>query len=149
LGDLLARAMPQVSPRPIYMEGDLRTPTMYSMDSAWQPAFQRTVAEQIALYQQPVFLEAFVEDIALRKRDHLWGQTRVLDVMHPTLASYEGKTIGEIAALEGKRPVDAYVDLAIADILQTCFQTGLLNYQVYAESTHTGALPGRVLRSYT
>jgi N-acyl-D-amino-acid deacylase len=47
--------------------------------------------------------------------------------MHPALASYEGKTIREIAAREGKRPVDAYVDLAIADDLQTRFQTALFN----------------------
>jgi N-acyl-D-amino-acid deacylase len=128
LGDLLARAMPQVSPRPIFMQGDLRNPTMYSTYRAWQPAFQRTVAEQIALYQQPDFRDAFVEDIALRKRHHLWGQTRVLEVTHPALASYAGKTIHEIAALEGKRPVDAYLDLAIADDLQTRFQTALFNY---------------------
>jgi N-acyl-D-aspartate/D-glutamate deacylase len=83
---------------------------------------------QITLYQQPAFREAFVEDIAIRKRDHLWGQTRVLEVMHPAIASYEGKTISEIAALEGKRPVDAYLDLAIADDLQTRFQTALFNY---------------------
>ncbi|MBM3226988.1 MAG: amidohydrolase family protein, partial [Candidatus Tectomicrobia bacterium] len=50
LGDLLGRTMPQVSPRPIFMQGDLRNPTMYSTYRAWQPAFQRTVAEQIALY---------------------------------------------------------------------------------------------------
>ena len=70
--------MPQVSPRPIFMQGDLRNPTMYSTYRAWQPAFQRTVAEQIALYQQPAFRDAFVEDIAIRKRPHLWEQTRNL-----------------------------------------------------------------------
>jgi N-acyl-D-amino-acid deacylase len=128
LGDLLTRAMPQVSPRPIFMQGDLRNPTMYSTYRAWQPAFQRPMAEQIALYQQPAFRAAFVEDIALRKREHLWEQTRVLEVRHPALASYEGKTIHEIAALQGKRPVDAYLDLAMADALQTRFQTALFNY---------------------
>ena len=102
LGDLLARAIPQVTPRPIFMQGDLRNPSMYSTYRAWQPAFQRTVAEQIALYQHPAFRAAFVEDIALRKRDHLWEQTRVLEVMHPALASYEGKTMHEIAALQGR-----------------------------------------------
>src|SRR5689334_24553220 len=101
--------------------------TMYATYRAWQPAFQRSVAEQIALYQQPAFRAAFVEDIALRKRDHLWEQTRVLEVMHPALVSYAGKTIREIAALQGKRPVDAYLDLAIADALQTRFQTALFN----------------------
>jgi N-acyl-D-amino-acid deacylase len=128
LGDLLAQAMPQVSPRPIFMQGDLRNPTMYSTYRAWQPTFGRTMAEQIALYQQPAFRDAFVEDVALRKRHHLWGQTRVLEIMHSALVSYEGKTIGEIAALEGKRPVDADLDLAIADDLQTRFQTALFNY---------------------
>jgi N-acyl-D-aspartate/D-glutamate deacylase len=128
LGDLLARAMPQVSPRPIVMQGDLHNPTMYSTYRAWQPAFQRPVAEQIALYQQPAFRAAFMEDIALRKRDHLWEQTRVLEVMHPALVAYESKTIDEMAVLQGKRPVDAYLDLAIADALQTRFQTALFNY---------------------
>jgi N-acyl-D-aspartate/D-glutamate deacylase len=128
LGDLLIQAMPQVSPRPIFMQGDLRNPTMYSTYRAWQPAFQLSMAEQIALYQQPTFRAAFVEDIALRKREHLWKQTRVLEVMHPALASCEGKTIHEIAALQGKRPVDAYLDLAVADALQTRFQTALFNY---------------------
>jgi N-acyl-D-aspartate/D-glutamate deacylase len=128
LGDLLTRAIPQVSPRPIFMQGDLRNPTMYSTYRAWQPAFQRPVAEQITLYQQPAFRAAFMEDVALRKREHLWEQTRVLEVTNPALASYEGKTIHEIAALQGKRPVDAYLDLAIADVLQTRFQTALFNY---------------------
>jgi N-acyl-D-aspartate/D-glutamate deacylase len=128
VGDLLNRAIPQVSPRPIFMQGDLRNPTMYSTYRAWQPAFQRTVAEQIALYRQPAFRTAFLEDIALRKRDHLWGQTRVLEVMNPALASSAGKTIHELAALRGQRPVDAYLDLAIADDLQTRFQTALFNY---------------------
>ena len=96
-------------------------------------------------------------------RDHLWGQTRVLEVMNPALASSAGKTIQELAALRGQRPVDAYLDLAIADDLQTRFQTALFNYDEagverlmrderfligLSEGTHTGAFPGRVLRSH-
>jgi N-acyl-D-aspartate/D-glutamate deacylase len=45
----------------------------------------------------------------------------VLETRHPALASYEGKTMHEIAALQGKRPVDASLDLAIADHLLTRF----------------------------
>ena len=127
LGDLLTRAIPQVSPRPIVMQGDLHHPTMYATYRAWQPAFQRPVAEQIVLYQQPAFRAAFLEDIALRKREHLWEYTRVLEVMDPALTAYEGKTVQEVAALQGKRPVDAYLDLAIADALHTRFQTALFN----------------------
>ena len=50
---LVARAMPQVTPRPIYMQGDVRHPSMYATYAAWQPAFHRSVAEQMALYRRP------------------------------------------------------------------------------------------------
>lgn len=128
LGDLLTRTMPQVTPRPIFMQGDLQNPTMYATYLAWQPAFNRSVAEQIALYKQPSFREAFLQDIQLRRREHLWGQTRVLEVQNPALAFADGKTIQELAAMQGTRPVDAYLDLAIADELRTRFQTALFNY---------------------
>ena len=67
---------------------------------------------------------------------------------HPALAMYRGKTIQEIAALQGKRPVDAYFDLAIADELQTRFQTALFNYDDGRGRApdHGRALPDRPLR---
>lgn len=128
LGDLLPRTMPQVTPRPIFMQGDLRNPSMYATYAAWQPAFHRSVPEQMALYAQAAFRDAFVQDVALRNRHHLWRQTRVLEVHNPALAMYAGKTLEDIAALQGKRPVDAYLDLAMADQLQSRFQTALFNY---------------------
>jgi N-acyl-D-aspartate/D-glutamate deacylase len=128
LGDLLKRAVPQVTPRPIFMQGDLRHPTMYATYKAFQTAFHCSLEGQLALYQQAAFRDTFVEDVRSRKREHLWGQTRVLEVMHPALASCTGKTIQEIADLQGKRPVDAYLDLAIADNLESRFQTAIFNY---------------------
>jgi N-acyl-D-aspartate/D-glutamate deacylase len=58
----------------------------------------------------------------------MWGQTRVLEVKNPTLAGWAGKTVQEIADAQGKRPVDAYLDLSIADELETRFQTANFNY---------------------
>ena len=37
LGDLLARAIPQVTPRPIFTHGDLRHPSMFATYPAWHP----------------------------------------------------------------------------------------------------------------
>lgn len=128
LGDLLTSTMPQVTPRPIFMQGDLRNPSMYATYAAFQPVFHRSAAEQMALYGQAAFRDAFMQDVHLRNRHHLWRQTRVLEVHNPALALYSGKTIEEIAALQGKRPVDAYLDLAIADELRSRFQTALFNY---------------------
>jgi N-acyl-D-aspartate/D-glutamate deacylase len=130
LGDLVTRAVPQVTPRPIMSQGDLRNPAMFASFLSWQAAFKRPLVEQIALYQQPDFRNAFVDELHSRKRDHMWGQMRVLEVQNPGLQAYVGKTIKDIADAKGKRPVDAYLDVAIADDLQTRFQSAIFNFDL-------------------
>jgi N-acyl-D-aspartate/D-glutamate deacylase len=128
LGDLVRRAIPQVTPRPIMSQGELKNPTMFGSFISWQKAFNRTPAEQIALYRDPEFREAFRQELESRKRSHMWGQMRVLEVSKPELAGDVGRTLEEIAAAQGKRPVDAYFDLGIADDLNTRFQSSTFNF---------------------
>jgi N-acyl-D-aspartate/D-glutamate deacylase len=128
LGDLVKQAIPQVTPRPIMSQGDLRNPTMFGSFVSWQKAFNRPAAEQIALYQDPEFRETFRQELDSRKRSHMWGQMRVLEVGKPELAVHVGRTLEEIAAGQGKRPVDAYFDLGIADDLNTRFQSSTFNF---------------------
>jgi N-acyl-D-aspartate/D-glutamate deacylase len=128
LGDLVRQAIPQVTPRPIMSQGDLRNPTMFGSFVSWQKAFNRPAAEQVALYRDPEFREAFRQELDSRKRSHMWGQMRVLEVGKPELAGHVGRTLEEIAASQGKRPVDAYFDLGIADDLDTRFQSSTFNF---------------------
>jgi N-acyl-D-amino-acid deacylase len=128
LGDLVKQAIPQVTPRPIMSQGDLKNPTMFGSFVSWQKAFNRPAAEQMALYRDPAFREAFRQELESRKRSHMWGQMRVLEVGRPELARHVGRTLEEIAAAEGKRPVDAYFDLGIADNLDTRFQSSTFNF---------------------
>jgi N-acyl-D-aspartate/D-glutamate deacylase len=128
LGDLVKQAIPQVTPRPIMSQGDLKSPTMFGSFVSWQRAFNRTPAEQIALYRDPEFREAFRQELESRKRSHMWGQMRVLEVGRPELSGHVGRTLEEIAAAQGKRPVDAYLDLGIADGLETRFQSSTFNF---------------------
>ena len=128
LGDLVRQAIPQVTPRPIMSQGDLKNPTMFGSFVSWQKAFNRPAAEQIALYRDPEFREAFRQELDSRKRSHMWGQMRVLEVGTPELAGHVGRTLEEIAASQGKRPVDAYFDLGIADDLNTRFQSSTFNF---------------------
>src|SRR4029079_6932497 len=58
----------------------------------------------------------------------MWGQMRVLEVGRPELSGHVGRTLEEIAAAQGKRPVDAYFDLGIADGLETRFQSSTFNF---------------------
>jgi len=128
LGDLVKQAVPQVTPRPIMSQGDLKNPTMFGSFSSWQQAFNRPAAEQIALYRDPAFREAFRQELERRHRTHMWGQMRVLEVGRPELGEHVGRTLEEIAAAQGKRPVDAYFDLGIADDLETRFQSSTFNF---------------------
>ena len=128
LGDLVKHAIPQVTPRPIMSQGDLKNPTMFGSFVSWQKAFNRPIADQMALYRDPAFREAFRQELDSRRRSHMWGQMRVLEVGRSELAHHVGRTLEEIAAAEGKRPVDAYFDLGIADNLETRFQSSTFNF---------------------
>jgi N-acyl-D-aspartate/D-glutamate deacylase len=128
LGDLVKQAIPQITPRPIMSQGDLRNPTMFGSFLSWQKVFSRPEAEKIAVYRDPEFRDAFQQELESRKRSHMWGQMRVLEVGRPELAPHVGRTLEEIAAGEGKRPVDAYFDLGIADGLATRFQSSTFNF---------------------
>ena len=128
LGDLVKQAIPQITPRPIMSQGDLRNPTMFGSFVSWQKAFNRPEAEKIAMYRDPAFRDAFQQELESRRRAHMWGQMRVLEVGRPELAANVGRTLEEIAASQGKRPVDAYFDLGMADDLATRFQSSTFNF---------------------
>ncbi len=128
LGDLLERAMPQVTPRPLVTQGDLKNPSMFASFLSWQKVFNRPAAEQMEIYAQPDFREAFLAEVKSRRRMQMWTQTLVLETQDPALKGWMGKTVQQVADAQGKRPVDAYLDLSIADRLETRFQTANFNY---------------------
>ncbi len=128
MGDLVQRAIPQVTPRPIVSRCDLQNPTMFGNYQSWQGVLSRSEAEKIAFYQTPQFRQAFVDELDSRRRSHTWQQMLVLEAEKPALQGYVGRRIDEIATAEGKRPVDVFLDLGIADNLQTKYQTALFNF---------------------
>jgi len=130
MGSLLDRAIPQVTPRPMLLQDSLQNPFEFASLPCWQPAINRSVDEQISLYKQADFRAAFLEDLEGDERDEVWERIRVLDVTHPELEHYRNRTIMEIADTEGKKPLDAYLDIGIADDLSTRFQVQAFNYDM-------------------
>jgi N-acyl-D-amino-acid deacylase len=70
----------------------------------------------------------------LRKVDEMTGLITnnvrdifILECKHPELKKYENMTVGEVAAREHKHPVDAMLDIACADGLNTDFYTPPIN----------------------
>ena len=50
-----------------------------------------------------------------------WSKMRVLEVVHERNYKYEGMTVEQIAAIEKKHPLDAFLDLALDEDLGTLF----------------------------
>jgi N-acyl-D-aspartate/D-glutamate deacylase len=50
-----------------------------------------------------------------------WGSKTIFDVVAPENQQYIGRTVGEIAAEQGRSPWDALVDIVLADELLTSF----------------------------
>ena len=50
------------------------------------------------MYRDPAFRDAFQQELESRRRAHMWGQMRVLEVGRPELAAHVGHTLEEIAA---------------------------------------------------
>ena len=50
-----------------------------------------------------------------------WSRVTVLETMHERNYKYDGSTMAEIAAAQGKHPVDAFLDLALDEGLETVF----------------------------
>jgi len=67
----------------------------------------------------------------------------VLECKRPDLKKYENMSIGEIAKAENKHPVDAMLDIACADGLNTDFYTPPLNQSVanMSEMINSDSLP--------
>jgi len=124
------RIPPQVSPRPIKMYYDLRTPSLCGEMPSWKPAFNRSREEQIAFYGSPAFREQFREDLKARRGAFFngqWNAVNVARVENPANKYLLNKSIKEVAEIQGKDPVDAFLDLAIAENLDLGITVELIN----------------------
>ena len=50
-----------------------------------------------------------------------WSRMKAIEVVHERNYKYEGVSIEEIARIEGKHPLDAFLDLALDEALETVF----------------------------
>ena len=128
LGPLADRIVPQTSPRAIVAQCDLRAPSFLAMYPSLRAAVDQRLQRQVEVYSGAAFRDAFLGELARRNRTHFVANMLVLQVEDPALKRHEGRTVGAIAAEQGKRPVDVFFDLAIEDRLATQFQAAAANY---------------------
>ena len=118
---MIARgARPQTSPLPLTREINMRNPFSFAAFPAWKRVFEdQSKQAQAAVYRDPAFRNAFREDLKRPASFGNWARITVHEVKTPSLKGYEGRTVAEIAAEQGKDGVDAMLDLVLRDDLET------------------------------
>src|SRR5260370_42561818 len=91
---------------------------------------EKTKEARAAVYRIPVFRPTFREDLKRPASFGNWARITVHEVKNPALKRYEGQTVAEIAAAEGKDGVDALLDVTLADDLQNEFTMQSFNTRV-------------------
>jgi N-acyl-D-aspartate/D-glutamate deacylase len=123
------RAIPLCTPNNVVNHFNMKTCQLFRQMATWLNIMQLPDEEKLRAYGDPKVrekLRAELEgpDTGFNKR---WD---LVLVEEPHLAANEGlrgKRITEIAAKQGKEPVDAFLDLAVAEELNTGFAFGHRN----------------------
>ena len=102
---------------------ELESFNIWDADDAWRDATLGTHDEQKAKFADPerrAALRAAIVSTTLPI-----ASAKILAVARPEHAKYEGKTVEEAATMMGApHPVDAMLDLAVAEDLETVFSVG-------------------------
>jgi N-acyl-D-aspartate/D-glutamate deacylase len=101
----------------------LRDPFVFADRAEWKPMFHQSVETQKQILSDPAFRAAFAQ--GLKEPGVLfsgnWKAVSVAEVSNPELKRFAGKSIPEVANEMGKPPLDAFLDLAVADNVETRF----------------------------
>jgi N-acyl-D-aspartate/D-glutamate deacylase len=120
--------VPQVSSRPLSVQINLRNPFIFANLPSWNAAFNRTAEEQITLYREDSFRQAFRKTMdEPRVFAGQWDRVIVHEAVNPTLKQHEGKSVADVAKERGKDGLDTFLDLAIEDELNMQYVMYLFN----------------------
>ena len=109
----------------------MRSPFAFAAFPSWKRLFEDTSKEaQAKVYADPAFRAAFREDLKRPASFGDWARITVHELKSPALKRYEGRTVAEIAAEQGKDGVDALLDLTLADGLANEFTVQSWNTRV-------------------
>ena len=126
------KAVPQVTCRPLRVQFNMKNPFILAIFSCWHPVFNKSVEEQMKLYADPGFRNTFRDEMNTRRIfAGQWGRMTVIDAQSDEVKKHVAskKTVAEIARDQGKDPVDAFLDLAVADKLELLFDLQAFNFE--------------------
>ena len=124
-------ARPQTSPLPLTREVNMRNPFGFAGFPSWKRLFvDKSKEAQAAVYRDVNFRNQFREDLKRPASFGNWARITLHEVKSAHLKKYEGKTVAEIAAEQGKDGVDALLDVTLEDDLENEFTIQSYNNRV-------------------
>jgi len=124
-------ARPQTSPLPLTREVNMRSPFGFAGFPSWKRLFEdKSKAAQAAVYRDVVFRNQFREDLKRPASFGNWARITLHEVKNPALKRFEGRTVAEIAAEQGKDGVDALLDITLEDDLESEFTIQSYNTRI-------------------
>lgn len=103
---------------------------LFDGSDLWREVTMGTPAERMQKFQNPALRQALVTEYDTGHTPIVTGSIKdfvIESVGDPKFQKYVGKTVEEVAKMENKHPMDAMLDLAIADNLKTEFDTPARN----------------------
>jgi len=103
---------------------------LFDGSDLWREVTMGTPAERMQKFQNPALRQALVTEYDSGHTPIVTGSIKdfmIESVADPKFQKYVGKTVEEVAKIENKHPMDAMLDLAIADNLKTEFDTPARN----------------------
>ncbi|MEO8717724.1 MAG: amidohydrolase family protein [Burkholderiales bacterium] len=122
------RLVGAISCCPLSMDFTMRSPYTFEGLDSWKPALPLKGAAYAAKLKEKGFRDAVRAEISRPAHFRLFnGQWDQVEVIESARKDCEQRTIGELARAAGRDPLDAMLDLALEENLETVFNAMLLN----------------------
>jgi N-acyl-D-amino-acid deacylase len=146
------RAYPMCSPNRVTQDFTMKNTQVFRGLPTWHPILLMSDEEKLRLYADPEIRAKLHEEAVVNKPDSAVGISKTwwnyIWVNEPALEKnkwMQFKSIGQIAEAEGKRVIDAFLDLVVEEKLETRFLQAENNIDDEALSkilTHPNAVIG-------
>ena len=121
---------------PLEAEFKLTEYNLFDYMPHWVEPLVGTPAERYAKLSEPGIRAAMlrdVEDFPHNRTD--WGRLKVGEAAEERNFKYEGLSVAEIARLQNKHPLDAFLDLALDERLETTFSHPIISEEDMLEES--------------
>jgi len=113
---------------PLSMDFTLKSPYVFEGLDAWQPALKAQGAAYREVLGDGSFRQAVKSELSRPALVRIFnGEWHKVHVVESKRHEVEGRTLDQVAREQGKEPLDAMLDLALAEDLDTVFCALLLN----------------------